>query len=140
MGELLGIPEWLAETLFVLGGLSIWLVVGVIAHRRGLRRLAAKRPNPSREEFVAMLADAADAEVAAWLWDTALPYYKPLTPHPDDHLLEDAMIDDDDIAMDWCRDFARVSGLEGKAWPDWPNEWAPTVRNYACWLQLFRDR
>ena len=139
MGELIGLPEWLAVTLFVLVWLGGWLGLGFVLHRRGRQRLAAKRPGPTREEFIALLANDADADIAAWLWDQALPYYDPLTPHPDDHLLDDAMIDDDDIAMDWCRDFTEVMVLDEKSFPEWPDGWTLTVRNYARWLQLARQ-
>ena len=119
--------------LVVLGG---WLGFGFFSHRRGRKRLAAKRPNPTEAEFVAMLADQVDPAIAEWLWRQALSYYDPLTPHPDDHLLDDAMIDEGDIEQYWWEDFARVSGLDAKTWPDWPHDWAFTVRNFARWLQL----
>ena len=140
MGELLGIPEWLAISVFVACGWIIWLSIGFIAHRRGQRRLAAKRPNPTREEFMGMLSDSVDEDIAVWLWDQALIYYDPLTPHPEDHLIRDAMIDDDDIGMDWWPQFARANGLNEKAWPEWPQGWDLTARNYARWLQLARNQ
>ena len=65
-----------------------------------------------------------------------MPYYTPLTPHPDDHLIDDAMIDEDDVSMFWWGDFAHAKGLDEKTWPDWPQDWAFTVRNFARWLQL----
>jgi hypothetical protein len=139
LGELIGLPEWLFATLFVAVGLGGWLGLGFLLHRRGRKRLAAKRPNPTRDQFIAMLVADVDADIAAWLWDQALPYYDPLTPHPDDHLLDDAMIDDDDIAMDWCRDFTEVMVLDEKSFPEWPDGWTLTVRNYARWLQLARQ-
>lgn len=139
MGELIGLPEWLAVTLFVLMVLGGWLALGFVLHRRGHRRLAAKRPGPTREQFIAQLADNADADIAAWLWDQALPYYDPLTPHPDDHLLDDAMIDDDDIALYWWREFAEAMALDAASWPEWPNDWPLTMRNFARWLQRARQ-
>ena len=136
MGELLGLPEWLAATLFVVAWLGGWLGPGFLGHRRGLKRLAAKRPSPTEGEFMAMLADQVDPAIAEWLWHQALPYYTPLTPHPDDHLIDDAMIDEDDVSMFWWGDFAHAKGLDEKTWPDWPQDWAFTVRNFARWLQL----
>jgi hypothetical protein len=68
MGELLGIPEWLAMTSFVLAGLAIWLAFGFVMHRRGMRRLAAKRPNPTRREFLEMMLESVENDTAEWLW------------------------------------------------------------------------
>lgn len=136
MGELVGLPEWLAKTLFVLAVLGGWLGLGFFFHRRGQKQLAAKRPNPTKAEFVAMLADQVDPAIAEWLWHQALPYFEPLTPHPDDHLLDDAMIDEGDIEQHWWGDFARTMELDETTGPDWPQDWAFTVRNFARWLQL----
>ena len=139
MGELIGLPEWLAVTLFVLVVLGGWLALAFVLHRRGRQRLAAKRPSLCREQFTALLAVDADADIAAWLWDQALPYYDPQTPHPDDHLLDDAMIDDDDIDLYWWREFAKAMALDEASWPQWPQDWPLTVRNFARWLQLARQ-
>lgn len=139
MGELLGIPEWLAMTLWVVGALLIWLALGFFVHRRGRRRLAAKRACISKPEFVVSLAPEVEGRIAEWLWDQADPYYQPLRPHPDDHLLRDAMIDDGDIGMDWVSDFAKAMNLDEKRFPDWPNGWDLTMRNYARWLQQAVD-
>jgi len=140
MGELLDIPEWLALAIWVIGALSIWLAVGFFMHKRGQQRLAAKRANPTRAAFVAMLASDIDPDIAEWFWEQLQPYYIPLTPHPDDHLLKDAMIDDDDIGMDWWPMFARAKGLDERRSPDWPEEWDLTVFNFARWLQVARDQ
>ena len=80
--------------------------------------------------------DAVDPAIAEWLWHQALPYFDPLTPHPDDHLLDDAMIDEGDIEQHWWGDFARNMELDETTGPDWPQDWAFTVRNFARWLQL----
>jgi hypothetical protein len=136
MGELLGIPEWLALTLFVLVGFAAYLTYGYHSLRKARRRLSARRPSPTREEFIALLADDVDDDVAHWLWETALFYYEPLAPHPNDHLITDARIDDGDITMDWLPEFAKSRGLSWKEWPDWPKDWDLTVRNFARWLQL----
>ena len=138
MGDLLGIPKWLAVTLLVVGGQSARLVVGGLIHRKAHRRLAAKRPNPTRDEFLGLMKQDVDPDIAAWMWDQLQVYYSPLTPHPDDHLLKDACIDDGDVTMDWLPEFAKAQGLSWKQWPDWPQEWELTVRNFARWLQLGR--
>ena len=140
MGDLFGIPEWLAVTLFVVGGLALWLAVGCVVHRKAHQRLAARRPNPTREEFLALMGQDVDPDIAEWMWDQLQVYYNPLTPHPDDHLLKDACIDDGDVTMDWLPEFAKAQGLPWKQWPDWPQEWELTVRNFARWLQLGRDQ
>lgn len=136
MGDALGIPDWLAQTIFVVAGLTIWLAVGFVMHRRGRKRLAAKRPNPTRQEFLEMLAGSISEDTANWLWDQAESYYQPLTPHPDDRLSEDAMIDEDDWSMDWPKAFAELHGFSDKAYPDWPKDWAATVRNLGKWLDM----
>lgn len=136
MGELLGIPEWLAMTGFVLGGLAIWLTLGFVMRQRGRRRLAAKRPNPTRCEFLKLMTDSVDEDTAKWLWDQARPYYEPLTPHPDDLLSDDAMIDDGDWSMHWPREFAESNGFSDKAYPDWPKDWYATIRNFGKWLDM----
>ncbi|MEO6154075.1 MAG: hypothetical protein ABIT09_08695 [Croceibacterium sp.] len=58
-----------------------------------------------------MLQTDVDKDVAEWLWNEALPYYTPLTPHADDHLIREARIDDDDVTMDWLPAFAKARGL-----------------------------
>lgn len=139
MGDFLGIPEWLAVTSFVVGGLAVWLIVGSFIHRKAHRRLAAKRPNPTYDEFSAMMGQDVDPDIAEWMWDQLQVYYAPLTPHPDDHLLKDASIDDGDVTMDWLPEFAKGQGLKWKQWPDWPQDWELTVRNFARWMQLGRN-
>jgi hypothetical protein len=136
MGEALGIPEWLAMTGFVFAGLAIWLTLGFVLHGRAMRRLAAKRPNPTRQDFLEMMSESVEEDSASWLWDQAQPYYQPHTPHPDDHLSEDAMIDDGDWSMDWPREFADSHGFSEKAYPDWPQDWLPTIRNFGRWLDM----
>lgn len=137
---MLGIPEWLAMTLFVGGALTVWLAIGFALLRKAQRRLAAKRANPTRDEFLALMGQDVDPDIAVWMWDRLQVYYTPLTPHPDDHLLKDACIDDGDVTMDWLPQFAKDQGLPWKQWPDWPQDWELTVRNFARWLKLGRDR
>lgn len=73
MGELLGIPEWLAKTLFVTAFLVIVLGSAGIALTRARRRLAAKRPNPTHEEFVALMRTDVSLDTTQFLWDTCSP-------------------------------------------------------------------
>lgn len=138
MGKLIGLPEWLVVSLFVIIGLAVWLLVGSIGHARMVRRTAAKRANPTREEFLAeMERSGSSADAAEFLWETALFYVQPnLTPHPDDELGEDLFIDDGDWSMDWPRDFAERKGFHKSNLPDWPEGWRVTLRNYGRWLDM----
>ncbi len=139
MGELLGIPEWLAAAGFVVCALTIWLGLGFAMRSRAHARLAARRPNPTEAEFLAMMAPDCSPEAARFVWSQALPYVTPrLKPHPDDHLREDLCIDDDDIDMGWTRDWADQLGISERDLPDWPKEWPLTVRNFARWCDLAR--
>jgi hypothetical protein len=73
------------------------------------------------------------------MWQQVLPYVEPhLTPHPDDRLLDDLCIDDDDIDMDWPQIWAEQQGISESDLPDWPKDWPLTVRNFARWLDLAR--
>lgn len=139
MGDWFGISEWLAKTIWVVACLALWLAIGLAMHWRARRRLTAKRQSPTREAFVAIVSGEADADIAEWLWEQLLPYYRPLTPHPDDHLRDDASIDDDDIDQSWRPGFVRAKGIADSPWPDWPKDWDLTVMNYARWLQLARN-
>lgn len=139
MGELLGIPEWLALTLWVSLVLTLAVTWGLHSIRKAHRKLAEKRPDPSHDQFVDLLAPAVASDVAEWMWNCLLPYYRPMTPHPNDHLFTDARIDEDDVTMDWLPRFAEDHGLDWKAWPDWPDGEELTVHNFARWLQQGRD-
>lgn len=137
MGELLDIPEWMAVTLFVILGLSIWLGAGYWLIRRAHQRVAARRPNPTRQEFLAMMREDCSVEVAEFLWAQTLSYVEPrLTPHADDLLFADLKIDDDDVSLDWTREWAERQGFDESDYPDWPEEWPVTVRNFGRWLDM----
>ena len=139
MGELLGVPEWLAAAGFVVAGLTVWIGAGFIMVRRAHTRLAARRPNPTEDEFLAMMAQECSPEAARFVWDQTLPYVSPrLTPHPDDRLIDDLCIDDDDIDMDWSQVWADRLNISVRELPDWPRDWPLTVRNFARWLDLAR--
>ena len=76
-------------------------------------------------------------DVSQFLWDQTLFYVEPrLTPHPNDHLFEDLKIDDDDVAMDWTREWADRQGFHESNYPDWPENWPTTVRNFGKWLDM----
>jgi hypothetical protein len=139
MGELLDVPEWLAVTGFVVATLTVWIGAGFIMVRRVHARLAARRPNPTEAEFLALMAQDCSPEAARFVWAQALPYVSPrLTPHPDDLLISDLCIDGDDIDMGWISDWADQLGMPERDLPDWPKAWPLTVRNFARWCDLAR--
>lgn len=133
---------------------AAWLIAGCvaaigigwlwIAAKRAYERVAAlllaRRPNPSREEFIAMLAGDVSAETAGWFWQTLQVYYQPLlTPHPDDDLMRDLRIDPDE-PDDWVRDFCRLHGLKERELGLWPDGLAVTPRNLLHWLECERSK
>jgi hypothetical protein len=139
MGEWLGLPEWVAGTGFVVAALALWLALGSAVHHRAMKRLAARRPNPTEAEFLALMAQDCSPEAARFMWAQALPYVEPhVTPHPDDLLLDDLCIDDGDIDMDLCGGWAAQIGVPGRDLPEWPEGWPLTVRNFARWCDLAR--
>lgn len=130
-------PGWLLPTGFVVCGLAVWFAVAFRNTRSQIAATKARRPNPSRDEFIEMMASDCPEYVAVFLWETAMPYLAPhLTPHPDDDLLRDLPIDEDDWSMDWPRDFATQEGFHESNLPDWPKGWATTIRNYGRWLSM----
>lgn len=137
MGELFGIPEWLARTLFVAAFLAIVFGSAGIVLTKARTRLAARRTNPTYEEFMALMRTDVGVDTAQFLWDTVLPYVKPqLTPHPDDELANDLCIYDGDWSMDWPREYAERRGFHDSNLPDWPEGWPVTVRNFGRWLDM----
>lgn len=137
MGELLGVPEWVVVTIFVAVGLTLWLMFGFWCIRKAHSRLIKKRPNPTRDDFLRDMGTDCSPKAAEFLWEQALPYVEPrLTPHPDDHLFDDLKIDDDDVSMDWPREWAQRQGFHESNFPDWPDDWPTTVRNFAKWLDM----
>ena len=140
MAELLGIPAWLFPTLFVLGGLCIWFGIAWRNTSKQVRRISAQRSNPTEAEFMDMMLRDVSEEAAGFLWTTALPYLKffkaPLTPHPEDNLVNDLPIDDDDFGIDWPREWAELKCFHESNMPDWPEGWPVTIRNYGRWLDM----
>ncbi|WP_324261897.1 hypothetical protein U4960_01745 [Altererythrobacter sp. H2] len=86
-----------------------------------------------------MVSDVSE-DAARFLWQTTLSclkFHEPsLTPHPDDDLIKDLPIDDDDISMDWPREWAERRGFHESNLPDWPKNWPVTIRNYGRWLDM----
>ena len=119
---------WVLLVFLALTGVGCW------STRRVFRKLSLRRPSPTEKEFFELMEPDVARETAQWLWDQICIYTRPLTPHPDDLLIDDLRIDEDDVTMDWHSDFAKIHGLIDDAWPDWPREWPITVRNYGRWL------
>jgi len=126
-----------------MAGWTLWFcalmaIIGAIywrRYQRELRAISTRRPNLTREEFMAsMRVDVSDA-AAKFLWETTLIYIKPhATPHPEDDLMKELPIDQDDIALDWPVDWARLNGLSEDGFPPWPEGWDCTIRNFGRWL------
>jgi hypothetical protein len=135
MGELLGIPEWLAVALWVVFGLSVAILYGFWSIRKVHLRVEASRRNLTKQQFIALMEIDCSTEAADFLWEKVRFYVQlRLTPHPDDDLIKDLMIDEDDIDMDWSRDWAEQRGFHDSNFPDWPKEWPATIRNFGRWL------
>lgn len=137
MGKLVGLPEWLAQTLFVIGFAAIWFGIAARNTRRRIRQLVANRPNLGCAEFLTMMQPDVSDETSRFLWDKAMFYVegRGVTPHPDD-LLHDLPIDEDDWSMDWPREFAERRGFPESDLPEWPESWSTTLRNYGRWLDM----
>lgn len=129
-------PDWLIPAVGVIAIMGGVILVAIRNTRRMIDTTLARRPNPTRHEFVAMLSDDVRPETAEFLWDSIACLVAPrLTPHPDDHLADDLPIDPDEPAMDWMPEFAERHGVNAMHWPQWPDEWEGTVRNFARWLE-----
>lgn len=129
--------SWLAPTSFVALCLGIWMFIAYRNTRRQVAATLRRRPNPSHEEFLEAMVTDMSPQVAEFLWKTALPYIEPsLTPHPDDDLIRDLPILDEDWSLDWPRDYAREQGFHESNLPDWPKDWKTTLRNYGRWLSM----
>lgn len=126
----------LAIAIVIFGVLGI---IGTRSHRKQIAALAGRRDSPSNEEFIVLLAADCEKDVAQFLWNELLDYWRPLTPHPDDDILADLSIDDDE-PNDWLSHFVKLHGLRKQDIQEWPKERAPTVRNFARWLSSERHR
>ena len=105
-------------------------------------RTRQRRPNPTESEFIAMLSRDVNSKTAEFVWFAMIEYLQrwQLTPHPDDHLVNDLPIDDDDPHLDWMPRYAELYGANPKEWPQFPEDWEGTVRNFARWLELGRSQ
>lgn len=132
-------PSWVFPTAFATVFLGLWSAIGVRNTRHQIAATHTRRPNPSRDEFMGLMAPDCSPEAAAFLWETALFYLEPkLAPHPDDDLARDLPIDDGDWSMDWPRDWAKSQGFHESNLPDWPAGWPVTIRNFCRWLDMGR--
>ena len=137
MGEALGIPEWLAILLWVATVLIVAMAYGYWSIKRSHERVGASRPNLAEDQFIAAMAPDCTDKVSRFLWDQTIEYVRPrLTPHPDDDLILDLKIDDDDLAMDWPQEWAERQGFHHSNLPGWPDGWPCTIRNFGCWLDM----
>ncbi|APZ99496.1 hypothetical protein BWQ93_14135 [Sphingopyxis sp. QXT-31] len=126
------------------GCVGLFLIFAFFAARSGKRRaaaLAATRISPSREEFIALLSDDCEPDIAAFVWTIFTEEYSywdaGLTPHPDDNYLGDMPINPEN-EQDWLGDFCAAEDLRPKDFPHWPEGWKTTVRNFARWLSEAR--
>ena len=131
------VPGWIIPAFFCAGFIGILCAIATRNTRREIERTLARRANPTKEEFLAMMASDTSPDAAEFLWETSRIYLEPrLTPHPDDDLARDLPIDDDDWSMDWPRDFAKRQGFHESNLPPWPKDWPATIRNYGRWLSM----
>ena len=131
--------NWILPTLWVLAIFAGIYLVGRRKWRRQAAELNSKRPNPSRDEFVAILGSDCESDLAAFLWETLDVYYRPrATPHPDDDLIREVGIDPDE-PDDWVQEFDRRFGLNARILSDWPTKRPVTARNLARWLSENRS-
>ena len=113
------------------------MLYGYWSIRKTHLRVAAIRCNLTKQQFIELMESDCSTEAADFLWDKALFHVQPrLTPHPDDDLIKDLKIDDDDIDMDWPRDWAEQRGFHDRNFPDWPKDWPVTIRNFDRWLDM----
>lgn len=121
---------------FAAGCVGLFLLLWAFMSRKWKRQalsLAGRRPNPNREQFIALLASDCDTDVAVHLWDELKPYWEPATPHPDDDFLTDLSIDEEE-PQDWLERFCQQYHHDWRAWPEWEKGRPTTVRNFAIWL------
>jgi hypothetical protein len=126
--------SYLLGGLAIVGMFSAIYFIGERKHRRMARALLQRRPNPTKSEFISLLAPICDAVVADFLWEELLPYFKPiLTPHPDDDMVADLPIDPEEPA-DLTAAFCDRFNIDESNYAHWPEGKSATVRNIACWL------
>ena len=101
--------------------------------------LAARRASPQQSQFLALLSNDCEPDVAAFLWDELAVYWHPITPHPDDDFLMDLSIDHDE-PEDWLFRFCKMNRLNIVEVQPWQPDWPTTVRQLARWLSEERLR
>ncbi|MEM6856732.1 MAG: hypothetical protein AAF559_02590 [Pseudomonadota bacterium] len=140
MGKVVGLPEWVVLSSLILCVFLAMALRGWRNTKRQVSRTVAKRANPVREDFLEMMAPDVSREASEFVWEHAsdcLAFYCPdIAPHPDDHLIHDLPIDEDDWSLDWPFLWARQCDFPEKNLPDWPSGWPVTIRNFARWLDL----
>ena len=122
-------------------GIFVWMF---FVYKRKLKRqkafLQQRRPNPTRDEFITLLAPDCEADIADQLWNDLLVFYQPdMTPHPDDDAIQDMLVDPDE-PNDWLGHFCRSNGLRIKDVSPWPDGQLVTIRNLARWFSDNRRR
>ncbi|MDN3646796.1 hypothetical protein QWY75_11345 [Pontixanthobacter aestiaquae] len=50
--------------------------------------------------------------------------------------MDDLPIDEDDWGVDWPRIYSEGQGFHESHFPDWPENWLVTIRNYGRWLDM----
>lgn len=140
MDALFGMPEWLFATLFGAGFIAIICVMAWRNTKRLVARLIDRRPSPSKDEFLALMAPDVSHEASEFIWERSailLAFGKDeLAPHPDDHLVEDLPIDDEEWSMYWPQEWAELKDFHESNLYDWPGDWPVTIRNYGRWLDM----
>ena len=130
-------PDWAWQGLWLIILLTSIFVLARRSYNRKLRAIPERRPNLTRDEFMALMVPDVSREAAEFLWETVLDYIEPhATPHPEDNLGQDLPIDRDDIDLDWPRQWAERRGLDESVMPDWPEGIEPTIRNFGRWLDM----
>ena len=140
MEALANIPQWLFAALFAVCFLAaIWMVASRNTKRQ-IRRTLERRANPTRQEFMQLMAMNVSKEASEFLWEQSLPelnyFNQEIAPHPDDHLIDDLPIDEEGWSMEWPILWAERRGFHESNLPDWPEEWPVTVRNFGRWLDM----
>ena len=99
--------------------------------------MKARRPNPTHEQFIALLVEDCDHDIAEFVWRIFTEDYSgwgvELTPHPDDDYLRDLPIDPENQG-DWLDEFHESFALSHGNFPRWPDGAQTTVRKFARWL------
>lgn len=130
---------------FAAGCVGLYLLFAFFAARsnRGqVAAFAATRASPNREEFIVLLADDCEPDIAEFAWTIFSEEYSDwgvdLTPHPDDDYLKDIPIDPEN-QDDWLNDFCAANDLRPRGVLHWPEGQATTIRNFARWLSITRQ-